>query len=126
MPVSTLHSPPTLAVLVDTAEHLAWDASGLTARAKAACANALQLVSASLLHREERSAWATILAQLPVDPDRMVVLCAYCHRVQGEDGWIPLPAGVEDELKKWTGVILSHGYCADCLQAHFSAPTPQS
>jgi hypothetical protein len=125
MPVTRPTSTSTLATLVDTAEHLARVASGLTLRAKAACATAEAIRSTSPLYRQEWSAWAAVLAPLRADPNHMVVLCAYCHRVQGKDGWIPLPPGVEHELKEWTDVILSHGYCDDCLETHFLDAAPR-
>jgi hypothetical protein len=70
----------------------------------------------SQLHHQERQAWSEILAHVPADPHHKVVLCALCHRVRGEESWSSLPPGIEHELLGWKTVLLSHGYCPECLE----------
>jgi hypothetical protein len=74
--------------------------------------------------RREWAVWAEILARLPADPERMVVLCAACHRVRGGQLWTRLPAGVEYELRAWEHIVLSHGYCDDCVRGFEAESKP--
>ncbi len=105
-----------LAMLVGQARQAARISRHLVARASAARATAAEAIDVTTLHRGEREAWADILDRIPADPDHLLILCAYCHRARGESGWTVLPGGVEAELHAWPGVLLSHGFCQDCVR----------
>ena len=107
---------PLLVTLVDQARRAARTSRYLVACASAARAAAAEAVDLTMIHRREREAWAEILDRIPADPDHLLILCAYCHRARGENGWTVLPTGVEMELRAWPGVLLSHGFCPDCLR----------
>ena len=103
-------------MLVGQARRAARISRHLVARASAARAAATEAIDVTMLHRGEREAWADILDRIPADPDHLLILCAYCHRARGDSGWTVLPGGVEAELHTWPGVLLSHGYCQDCVR----------
>ncbi len=107
-----------LAALLEQARSAEYRARITVGRARAACVQAAGLAAASQVRRQERQAFGAMLARLPRLQDRLVVLCAYCHRRQDGDGWTALPFGMEALLLR-RGVIVSHGYCPDCLQSHF-------
>lgn len=109
---------PHLAALLEQARRAECRARTTVGRAKAACVQAAGLSAASQVRRQERQAFGAMLARLPGLPDRVVVLCAYCHRQQDGEGWTTLPSGMETVLFR-RGVIVSHGYCPECLQSHF-------
>jgi hypothetical protein len=88
----------------------------LIRRAEGVCVRLGEAALAGRAHRGERLAWAGILACLVADPDHKVVLCAQCHRAKADERWTALPDGIERELRGWDAVLLSHGYCPDCLQ----------
>jgi hypothetical protein len=110
-------SPQTtlLAALVDRSRRAARTSRYLVACASAARAAAAEAIEHASMRRREREAWAEILDRIRADPDHLLILCAYCHRARGENGWTVLPTGVEMELYAWPGVLLSHGFCPDCL-----------
>lgn len=94
-----------------TREHSAYlirRAEGLRARLDA-------VIVAFRVQRGEWEEWAEILARLPNDPEHKVVVCAQCHRARADRHWTKLPDGIEDELRSWSAVLLSHSYCPDCL-----------
>jgi hypothetical protein len=126
MAASASPSPQTtlLATLVDQARRAGRTSRYLAAYAAAARAAAAEAVERALSHRREREAWAEILDRIPADPDHLLILCAYCHRARGENGWTVLPTGVEMELHAWPGVLLSHGLCPDCLRLQQLEYTP--
>ena len=113
-----------LADLLATSARLGRDAEYLVAHASAVCRRAAQVSATTRIHREERQEWAALLSSIPLDPDHMVVLCAYCHRVRAPHGWIELPPGIEHQLIGWGGAMVSHGYCPDCLQQHTPPDRP--
>jgi hypothetical protein len=57
-----------------------------------------ELVATSRVYREQRKEWAGLLAHLPLDPDHMVVLCAYRHRVRAAHSWTDLPLEIEEKF----------------------------
>ena len=83
-------------------------------RAGRACLVARQFEDRSRTDREQRQAWAALVAQVPLDPDALVILCAICHRVRGASGWTVLPAGIEQRLMTWDRASVSHSFCPDC------------
>jgi len=105
-----------LAVLVAVSREVAAHSAHLVRLARERCAQSAQERGARRVYQEERRAWADILARLPDDPDHMVVLCACCHRVRGPRLWTRLPIGIEYELWAWHRVLLSHGYCPQCMR----------
>jgi hypothetical protein len=104
--------------LAEAARRAIHDAQRLCDRARAACSDSAETVSVSAGGREDRARWAAILGRVPATPDRLVVVCAYCHRVQDGDRWTALPRGIEDELMRWRFVLVSHGFCPDCVRDH--------
>jgi hypothetical protein len=113
-----------LAGLLNQARRATANAAHLVSRAKAACLQSAQAAGKGRVSREARAAWIAILADVPADPDHMVILCARCHHVKGKDEWIPLPSGIEGELKEWDGITLSHGYCPECFHELEAATHP--
>jgi hypothetical protein len=101
-------SPQTtrLGALVEQSWRAARTSRELVACASAARAAAVEAIERASIHRRQREAWAEILDRIPADPDHLLILCAYCHRARGENGWTVLPTGVEMELHAWPGVLL--------------------
>jgi hypothetical protein len=118
-----------LAGLVAESREIAAHSAFLIRRAQALCARSAGHRDERLVHRGERQAWAEILARLPGDPDHVVVLCAWCHRAKGVRLWTHLPIGIEYELRVWDRVLLSHGYCPECMRiaaARIPSESPDS
>ena len=105
-----------LADLVAESREIAAHSAFLIRRAQALCVQSADDRDERVVHHVERQAWAEILARLPADPDRMVMLCACCHRVRGVRLWTHLPIGIEYELRVWDRILLSHGYCPECMR----------
>lgn len=104
-----------LAGLVAESREITAHSAFLVRRAQALCAQSSEDRGVRRVHQDERQAWNEILSQLPGDPDHVVVLCAWCHRVKGVRLWTHLPVGIEYELRMWDRILLSHGYCPDCM-----------
>lgn len=122
-------APPSsrLAGLVADSREITAHSAFLVSRAKALCAQSSEDRDVRQVHQGERQAWNQILAQLPGDPDHVVVLCAWCRRVKGVRLWTHLPIGIEYELRMWDRILLSHGYCPECMrvaEAQVPAPKP--
>ena len=114
------HSPSRLADLVAAAHRTIERSRALVDRATSLCIQSREASIAS-------QAWANILIHLPADSSHTVVLCARCHRARAQKEWANLPAGVEHGLRTWDQVLLSHGYCPECmreLEANLSPPAP--
>src|SRR5689334_18872652 len=106
-----------LARLVAASREIAAHSAFLVRRAQALCAQSSDDRGVRRVQHDERQAWSDILGRLPEDPDRLVVLCAWCHRVKGARLWTHLPVGIEYELRVWDRILLSHGYCPECMRA---------
>ena len=113
-----------LASLVAQSREISAHSAFLVRRARALCDQTGEARGARWVHQRERRAWADILARLPGDPDHVVVLCAWCHRVRGPRIWTQLPVGIEHELRRWDSILLSHGYCPECMQAGAGVAAP--
>jgi hypothetical protein len=114
--VTQLAPSTRLADLVAESREIAAHSAFLIRRAQALCVQSADDRDERVVHHLERQAWAEILARLPGDPDRMVVLCAGCRRVRGVRLWTHLPIGIEYELRVWDRILLSHGYCPECMR----------
>jgi hypothetical protein len=106
-----------LAVLVAESREIAAHSAFLVRRARALCGQSTEERDERQVQQSHRQAWADLLAPLPGDPDHVVVLCAWCGRVKGVRLWHHLPVGIEYELRAWDRILLSHGYCPDCMRA---------
>src|SRR5262245_31822463 len=113
----TRPSSQRLADLVAASRDIAAHSAFLVSRARALCVQSTGDRDERQAHQGEPQAWAEILARLPDDPDRVVVLCAWCHKVKGVRLWSHLPLGIEYKLRVWDHILLSHGYCPECMRA---------
>jgi hypothetical protein len=114
--VASRVSVSNLSELIETAARLQRRSRELVNRAGHACLVARQFGDHSRTDREQRGAWASLAAQIPLEPDHVVVLCASCRRAQWALGWTILPPGVEHRLMTWDRAVVSHGFCPDCLR----------
>ncbi|HEU4953929.1 MAG TPA: hypothetical protein VFT28_05120 [Gemmatimonadales bacterium] len=49
-------------------------------------------------------------------PEPVIVVCAYCDRTRDGSGeWRVTASGGRYLLSRWSGVLVSHGCCPDCL-----------
>jgi hypothetical protein len=98
---------------MERAGHLCRSAVRVVAQAKAQVAECRRL-------RTERESWRLIWSASRQQPGLFIMCCAFCARIRSSRGaWVSVPIGVSDALHRARGVLLSHGYCSDCIARHF-------
>jgi hypothetical protein len=89
--------------------------------AQALVAEATAQVADSKRRKIERAHWRDLWQSRCVNPDYVVICCAYCARVRDlSEQWGPIPIYVSQGLHLSSSPVrLSHGICPDCLSRHF-------
>ena len=88
--------------------------------ARLAVRKATELVKTSTAMRRERWVWRRVWAELAIDPERVLAVCAYCQRVRShQDEWGSIPARVRVFLGVTSSLTVTHGICPDCMAEHF-------
>jgi hypothetical protein len=66
--------------------------------------------------RLERRNWHALWSECIAHRDHIIVTCAYCGQMRAGTGeWITPPPGLLPALRITRAVLLSHGYCPECV-----------